>query len=316
MAEIELRQLKQRQALPLEEKIKYSIDRIMEWFAYWDGLVYVAFSGGKDSTVLAHLVRSVYPDVPLVFCNTGLEFPENVKFVNTFKEKNLIILKPKKNYKEVINLYGYPIVSKRQAQYLHEVRQTGPNTPIRRLRLTGIKPDGTYSQMGRISKKWLFLLNAPFKVSDRCCYFLKKAPMYAYSKISGGRVPYLGITVEEGKNREKTYLQTGCNSYHLRKQPNSKPLAIWTEKDIWEYIKRFNVAYSKIYDMGYSRTGCIYCGFGVHMEKGLNRFQRLKQTHPARWKYCMDKLGLREVMKVYGVPIEENQECLRLNENI
>ena len=314
MDEIEMRQLKQRQlkqrlALSLDEKIKYSIDRIMEWYAYWGGLVYVAFSGGKDSTVLAHLVRSVYPDVPLVFCNTGLEFPENIKFINTFKNKNLIILKPKKTYQEVIDLYGYPIVSKRQAQYIHEVRVARSNTATKHLRLTGWTSKGTYSQMDKISKKWLYLVDSPIKVSDRCCNVMKKSPAKTYSKKTG-RMAYTGIMVGEGKRRELTYLQNGCNSYDL-KTPNSKPLAIWTAKNIWEYIKRFNVAYSKIYDKGYDRTGCIYCGFGVHLEKGLNRFQRLKQTHPARWKYCMDKLGLREVMKVYGVPIEENQMCLR-----
>lgn len=311
MDEIELLQLKQRQALPLEEKIKYSIDRIMEWYAYWGGLVYVAFSGGKDSTVLAHLVRSIYPDVPLVFCNTGLEFPEIIRFVNTFSNKNLITLKPKKTFRETIERYGYPIVSKKMAGYIYQASNAKGYTATKKLRMTGIKTNGDYSKLSKISKKWQFLVDhEEVKVAAHCCNIMKKYPAKNYGKKTK-QYPYTGEMVVEGGERKRVYLKHGCNAY-LSSQPKSTPLAIWTDDNIWEYIRGFNIAYSKIYDMGYTRTGCIYCGFGVHLEKGLNRFQRLKQTHPARWKYCMDKLGLREVMKVYGVPIEENQMCLSL----
>jgi len=72
----ELWQLRQMQSLPLEAKIIKSQMRIREWYEHWSGDVYVAFSGGKDSTVLLHLTRQLYPDVPAVFCDTGLEFPE------------------------------------------------------------------------------------------------------------------------------------------------------------------------------------------------------------------------------------------------
>lgn len=64
--------LAQMQSLPLEAKILMAKRRIQEWYDYWDGGVYVSFSGGKDSTVLLHLVRSIYPDVQAVFVNTGL----------------------------------------------------------------------------------------------------------------------------------------------------------------------------------------------------------------------------------------------------
>lgn len=68
--------------------------------------MYVSFSGGKDSTVLLDLVRSEYPNVKAVFVDTGLEYPEIRSFVKTFD--NVEILKPKKNFKQVIQEYGYP----------------------------------------------------------------------------------------------------------------------------------------------------------------------------------------------------------------
>ena len=73
-----INELKQKQAMPLEAKIIMSQRRIKEWYDYFNGNVYVSFSGGKDSTVLKHLVETtigVY-NVPSIFVNTGLEFPE------------------------------------------------------------------------------------------------------------------------------------------------------------------------------------------------------------------------------------------------
>ena len=103
--------LKMLQALPLEIKIRMTETRIRAWVDTFgvDG-VYVAFSGGKDSTVLLDIVRSIFPDVPGVFCDTGLEYPEIRDFVKTFD--NIEILKPKMNFRQVIEKFGYPFFSK------------------------------------------------------------------------------------------------------------------------------------------------------------------------------------------------------------
>ena len=80
------------------------------------------------------------------------------------------------------------------------------------------------------------------------------------------------------------------------------PLSFWTEKDIWQYIGKYDIPYSPIYDLGETRTGCLFCLFGCHMEREPNRFQRLYHLHPKLYHYCMDDLGLREVMKYIGLP--------------
>lgn len=89
---LELWELRQKQSLPLEAKIIMSQRRIREWYEAWEGDVYVSFSGGKDSTVLLHLVRELYPEVPAVFVDTGLEYPEIRQFVRSVD--NLECLKP------------------------------------------------------------------------------------------------------------------------------------------------------------------------------------------------------------------------------
>ena len=104
-------ELRMLQALPLELKVMRTKQRIREWVNYYgvDG-IYVSFSGGKDSTVLLHIVRELYPGIEAVFVNTGLEYPEIQKFVKTFE--NVTILRPKMRFDEVIKTYGYPIISK------------------------------------------------------------------------------------------------------------------------------------------------------------------------------------------------------------
>lgn len=92
--------LKQMQSLPLSSKVAMTKQRIVDWFEFWDGKVYVSFSGGKDSTVLLHLVRSIYPDVEAVYVDTGLEYPEIKQFVKSID--NVTILRPEKTFKQVI----------------------------------------------------------------------------------------------------------------------------------------------------------------------------------------------------------------------
>ena len=70
--------------MSLADKIEYSKTVIREFYERMDGKVYVSFSGGKDSTVLLHLVRSIYPDTPGMFIDTGLEYPEILEHVKTF----------------------------------------------------------------------------------------------------------------------------------------------------------------------------------------------------------------------------------------
>ena len=98
--------LKQRQSLPLHLKIELSKNRIKQFYEHFDGQVYVSFSGGKDSTVLLHLVRSLYPEVPAVFVDTGLEYPEVRQFVK--QTENTITIRPKITFKQVLEKYGEP----------------------------------------------------------------------------------------------------------------------------------------------------------------------------------------------------------------
>jgi len=116
--------LKELQALPLYRKIGITTARIIEWYQYWNGNVYVSFSGGKDSTVLLHIVRSIFPDVPAVFSNTGLEYPEIQKFVRGFD--NVITIYPKTKFMDIMGTYGYPLIGKEVSEAIYYARRNSP----------------------------------------------------------------------------------------------------------------------------------------------------------------------------------------------
>jgi 3'-phosphoadenosine 5'-phosphosulfate sulfotransferase (PAPS reductase)/FAD synthetase len=291
---MELWQLQQRQGQPLEIKILIALNRIRAWYEAWEGQVYISFSGGKDSTVLLHLVRSLYPHVPAVFVDTGLEYPEIREFVKTID--NVIWLKPKMQFRQVIEKYGYPILSKDISNTIRGARNGGKHRINRLTIKTGSKYDKT---------KYKFLLDAPFRISEQCCDVMKKKPFKDYEKETG-LVMFTGEMADDSTMRETQYLSNGCNAFKLDR-PKSTPLGYWLEKDIWDYLKTNDVKYCKIYNMGVHRTGCMFCMFGCHLEKSPNRFQQMASTHPKLYEYCikdweLNGLGLGKVLDFINVP--------------
>ena len=306
-----INELKLLQNYPLELKIAKTKLRIQEWVDhYGEEGVYISFSGGKDSTVLLHLVRSLYPDIEAVFCDTGLEYPEIKEFVK--KQENITIVRPAMGFKEVLTKYGYPVISKENSQYLYEIR-TGTEK-LRDRRING-DAKGRY----KLPKKYHYLIDAPFKVSHKCCDVMKKTPIKKYEKETG-KVAFIGTMAEESNLRRQQYLKNGCNAFDL-KRPHSTPLGFWTQSDILEYIKTYNLEIAKVYGdivvnnegqlttSGVSRTGCVFCMFGVHLEDpNNNRFHKLEKTHPKLHNYCMNKLGMSDVLDYMNVKYSKNKE--------
>ena len=180
-------------------------------------------------------------------------------------------------------------------------------------------------------QKWKFFLEpgAP-RVSQRCCNVMKKKPAHKYGHKTG-RKPMTAEMADESRLRKQNWLMHGCNGFDM-KEPKSMPMAFWTEQDVLQYIKENNIEIASVYGdvvcdngedlvangqmhitdflggdcklktTGCSRTGCMYCGYGCHLEKpGEGRFLRLKQTHPKIYEWIMKPtdqggLGYKEVI--------------------
>jgi len=281
--------LRQRQAYPLDLKVDLSLKRIRHWYDKYAGKVYVAFSGGKDSTVLLYLVRSICPDVPGVFVDTGLEYPEIREFVK--RTENVTVLRPSVTFKHVLDTRGYPVISKMVARAVSRIKSPGTSERVRDKALHGDEK----GSFGTLPQRWHFLLDAPFPISDRCCEVMKVTPVMKYHRETG-RASIIGTMAVDSMKRKFSYVKHGCFRDDIS-LPVCTPMAFWTEKDVWDYISQNNVPYCSVYNTGLTRTGCMFCLFGIHKESRPNRFDLMKDTHPAQYRYCMEKLGLSDVLK-------------------
>ena len=335
MAKHTREELAQWQSLPLEVKIGMTEARIRAWVNTFgqDG-VYISFSGGKDSTVLLDIIRNKmhYDQIPAVFVDTGLEYPEIREFVKSFD--NVVWLKPEKNFKQVIQDYGYPFISKEVANTVKGAKK-GQRTRIEKLMGTNRMKNGELSHFNK--KKWRFLLDAPFEIDSYCCDIFKKKPTRQYESKTK-RHPFLAQLACESGKRTDAWLHTGCNAFES-KRPQSNPMAFWTEQDILEYIVKYDIEICSVYGevveditdtdavegqmtisdiegfedfkmfdaeklplktTGCSRTGCMFCGFGCCFPDD-RRFETMKHSHPQIYQYIMKPwdeggLGYKEVI--------------------
>jgi len=324
-AERTTKDLQRLQALPLEQKVNLSLRRIRDFINKCGGDTYISFSGGKDSTVLLDLVRQIDPNIKAVFADTGLEFPEIKEFIRSID--NVEWVYPKMSFKQVIDTYGYPLIGKKTARKIREIKYPKEtNAKTVNLYSTGVNSKGEYKSSAKISEKWRFLTEASFDVTEKCCDIMKKKPFASFERVFKKKnnkniYPFIGVMAGESQDRESAWKKNGCNAFEGAKK-QSRPLMFWNDLDVWEYIKSRNLPYSKIYDMGYKRTGCVFCGFGAHLESQPNRFQLLEQTHPKLYDYCMEKkgdygLGMKKPLEIIGVETKyqpslfENGEFLR-----
>lgn len=304
----DIRELQYMQSLPLERKIDMTAERIDEWYKHYDGNVATSFSGGKDSTVLLDIARNHWrghKDIKAVYVDTGLEYPEIRQFVKNFD--NVDIIRPKMRFDEVIKKYGYPVISKEVSECVYQGRKALVSNKylyrLKKLNGTAKDKDGNTSLFNITKYKPLLYTN--FVIGNNCCNIMKKEPAHKYSKKYGINFMTAEMACESGLRTQK-WQQNGCNGFDL-KNPKSTPMAFWTEQDVLEYIYKNNLPIAEPYGQvietecqitfdgeqckyettGCNRTGCMFCAFGLHLEKGKTRFQRLKETHPKQYEYCI-----------------------------
>lgn len=284
-----LKELSERQKWPLSQKIDHALGAIDQFYNSCNGKVGVSFSGGKDSTVLLYLVRMLFKDVPAIHAKTGLELPDITAFVR--KTENVIYVNPLKPFHKILKEHGYPLLSKDISRSAERV-MTGASASLVRGALLGDNGNN------KIPDKYRIILHLGVKVSDKCCYYMKEEPLDRFYK-ENNMFPYIGTMASESKRRALAWANGGCNI--LTGFKKSKPLSIWKDKDIFAFIKKYKIPYSRAYDKGYNRTGCMYCGFGVHLEAQPNKFQMMKKNYPKCYRVCMEKFGYAEIFDKLGI---------------
>lgn len=256
--------------MTLEDKENWALERIKEFL----DLIkqnklekpFISFSGGKDSCVLEHLVHRIDPSVQLI---TSAEFfhPEVAKLLS---KKKTTIIPSKMSFEEVLKTYGLPVMSKAIAQVIQQGRKTKDiNSKYYKLKLG----EGKWS-LSKSAKK-VFYSDIP--VSNKCCDMIKGNVKHIK------RPCFVGTTIFESKNRLGRWLSKGCIVFE-NNISKCTPLSLFTEEDIWNYIKKHNVEYAKAYDMGWKRTGCLMCHFGCSFKDKRQELLLVKKHYPKIWE--------------------------------
>ncbi|WP_312047751.1 phosphoadenosine phosphosulfate reductase domain-containing protein [Anaerotignum sp.] len=366
--------ISKEQKKSLDYKIEVAVREIKEGFSASKYHPAIAFSGGKDSTGLWHLIKTHFPEKQyyIIFGNTGVEFPESLNFARKlgeewggddffeaqpeklkkdelkyeaqcevlkwledtkqldlvlkkdgklkstgilqkvcpaemyedFKRRNLIWKAgTRKNYFWCADQYGYPILGKAVSGKL----------TARRINIDCFLKYSTSASDDPELLEYYDLLRQ-VKISNHCCAILKKEPSEKLQAKLMVDVIFKGLMACESQMRNLNFATRGylfqSKRPHCGDFFHCSPIAIWTDDDIWEYIHRYDVPYSPLYDIEYEdekgrmvkikRNGCVGCATDIAFKN--NHMAALRKTHPRLWKGYMLKTGLgNEIMKLHRV---------------
>lgn len=355
-----------QKALPYEQKKAYASIRVREFhnriIGEYNGSCHVSV-GGLDSIVLYIFIHYYlgYSDV----IGISVSSLEDKSIQKIHKALGIARLNSAQredghmwNKQKIIQEFGFPVASKEIASKIEHLQNpTENNATIRHAIITGETGEyGGYNKNSRmkLSDRWLELFGGyendnegtdyqipPFKVSSKCCYYLKEKPCDDWAKEHNS-FPFLGLMASEGGRREKSLKINGCN-YYGKTTVRSAPFAIFTRQDIlklalemdayckesgllekWQLDTIIPSIYGKIANEGgflrttlAQRTGCSMCGFGMDFEKNHrpHRFDRLRERNYKEWEFWMyrcvtdpkngEKYGWGKVFDYIGIPWED-----------
>lgn len=310
--------------MALDDKINDACHRIEELWYETDGKCFVAFSGGKDSTVLLALVKmceEVYtiPEnaIPAVFCNTGIELGVTLDFIKWVKGnwyQNVVIVYPEKSFDWILKNKGKPMKSKMKSEYLERWGRGARTPAVVGSLVTGVLPTGNNTaRKTRLADKDMHMLSDDFeiKVSNKCCEYLKKRATKQYEKESGAVGSILGIRIEEGGSRQlnaQRRVKSGGKlcTFQSHGKTVKAPIIDWTDEDIDGFVKRYNVPLSKAYTVyGFRRTGCMACPYSQALPTDL---QYLHDYEPNRYKAAMHWMKDVYIAQNVILPFDEEYE--------
>ena len=334
----------QRLALPYQAKVLLAKDRIREWADYCieHNKNYAVSVGGLDSITLLALCReTLHENVPGI----SVSVLEDKSVQAVHREMGVIPVKPLKSKVQILQEYGFPVVSKLAAAKIARLQVPGDDSPIIRAYMTGDM--GAWGGFGhnerfKLPDTWIELFGglyadmrpdlrckcAPFKVSDQCCYWLKELPVQQYQE-EHNILPFLGLMQSEGGRRQYSLRMHGCN-YVGETTARSCPFNYFYRQDLLQLALDLGVHVPEIYGKivrdpdgtlrttKAQRTGCSMCGFGIHLDGRPHHFDLLREENPKEWEFWMyrcvtdpetgEKFGWGRVLDWIGVGWENRPD--------
>ena len=279
------KELRELHALSLQEKIELTETFISHLVGEHEHPL-VAWSGGRDSTVLLYLVLRQKSNIDVGWVNTGVEFPECIHFIRRLREEwriNLYTARPETSFWQTSEKYGWPILGKGSSGYW-------------------------WSRADALEKKGrrkLARATRDARISAACCRILKEKPMETLCRRLHVDCVIAGNLVAESRQRFLVWAQRGaCYFSSKRQRCSAWPLAWWTNEDILEFHRRFRLPHSRIYDIGHSRNGCWPCLMDFRFPD--NKLGILRQSHPKLWQFLIVNKGLGKRILALKLALEDD----------
>lgn len=303
-------------SMSYEDKLDHATAKVLEWTEICAdaGKKYAVSVGGLDSIVLLMFCRNILGECE----GASVSALEDASIQEVHNQLGVHKIKPDLTFHKVLNTLGFPVLSKQLAGDIEHLQTPREKADQRLLYYnhalmtgeTGPWGHFEYSESMKMDDEILELFGghyaedrpdlnckvAPFKVSDKCCYYMKEAPAKRWQE-ENGIYPFLGLMQVEGGQRRYSLRKYGCN-YVGKSTVRSCPFNYFTRQDLLTLALDLKVPVPKIYGeivkedgrlktTGAQRTGCAMCGFGIHLENRPHRFDRLKERNPKYWEFLM-----------------------------
>lgn len=331
-ADEQIEKFRQLTAMDYQSKVAHAFERAKSFVKDCNkkGVNYHVSVGGLDSITLFLFLRAIGIDADAI----SVSSLEDKSIQKIHKQLGVVCIPSAKlpngeiaNKQKIIQMFGFPVLSKEISSKIDLLQNpTEKNKTVRHAIITGETGEyGGWQKNSRmkLAQKWLERFAgyenanenvnyriAPFKVSDKCCYYLKEKPCDDWAKEHNS-VPFLGLMASEGGRRQKSLMLHGCN-YWGKSIARSAPFAIFNRQDLLQLAVDLRVPIPEIYGeirktpdgtlytTKAQRTGCSMCGFGIHLEKRPHRFDKLYWENPKEWEFWMYKCCTDDKGKQYG----------------
>jgi phosphoadenosine phosphosulfate reductase len=217
---------------------------------------YVCISGGKDSSVIQQLCIMAGVKCQFYHSHTGLDHPETVYFIRREKKRleelgySLKIRYPKETLESLVK--RKKMLPTRLARYCcAELKETGGRD---RVIVTGVRKAESTQRKSRALAETI-----ENKKSDK-------------------------IVIQN----DNTDTRRSVEQCLLLGTISINVIIDWTDEEVWEFIKKYNVPYNPLYDMGYKRVGCVGCPMSTKKRQELDNMPKYKERWMRLCKYFVE----------------------------
>lgn len=248
-----------------KDKVEKAIDRL-QTYEPPEGY-YLCFSGGKDSVVIKALANMAGVKYDAHYSVTGIDPPSLVKFIKDY-------------HKDVAFDFPHDKDGKRITMWTLIPQKRMPPTRLARYCCQELKERGGEGRFVITGVRW--------------AESARRKNSRHLAEVHGGG----GQRIFSTDNLEDAPTFKFCHQHHKRVL---NPIVDWTDAEVWEFIKEYEVPYCELYDQGYKRLGCIGCPM-ANTKQELEAYPKFKNLYLLAFQKLIDK------RKELGLPIPEHWE--------